>query len=226
MNVGTYRESRVKVSLEIKKEIVRLMQTEGDTGQKKKHPAKWYRNAVSTNLSLAEGANPSIRAYEVTITKLRDILKATNPLDEEWHLGTLMQYPISPDALAKIIQFKLWAIKNHGFDWELSIREALWMARFSALPLAVSKLQVIAMNYAAREQLHELIGDEYEFTSAFDLEAILTPLLDRPEVMLKESTPTLEGLTKALETIKREVTPERAKMIQEKIKKHKQESEK
>lgn len=226
MNVGTYRESRVKVTSEIKKELVRLMQDEEDTGQKKKHPAKWYRNAVSTNLSLVEGANPSLRAYEVTITKLRDVLEATNPLDEEWHIGTLRDYPLPPEAVAKILEYKVKARSAGSADY-ISVRNALWMARFSQLPLSVDNLWWLGRRYSTKEQLFDFIGEEYAFSPDSD-EFLLKLLSTRSADLMKENftpvTPNL--LADFAKWVSENVTPERQKEMADKKRKHKRESEK
>lgn len=229
MNSGTYRHGsgRVKVSPKIKETLLALMQREGDTGQKKQYPAKWYRVEVAKELKLPDSNNPSLRSYEVFINRLRHELRVTNPLDEDWHIGTLLDYPLPPEAVAKICDYKVKSIRARDkkliserkkgrptakllkYPGGLSIREALWMGRLSALPLSVDHLRWFASFYASREIMRALLGDEYRFDVDYD-EIWLKLLKDRPDDLLKEDFTafTLEEARKINKEWGESLTPE------------------
>lgn len=220
MNVNVYREKRVRVTKDILKCLISLMGQEGDTGVKKIHPAKWYRFEVAENLSLPENKNPSLRSYEVAINNLRNALKKINPLDKEWHLGTLFKHPLHPETVAKIIDYK---IKASAFGMgNLSIRTALWMDRLSALPISNYFLQIFAFSFSAQERNYELMGDEYAFSRESD-EEFIKVLREKPEYLKEEHYELVPDhrLMEIGKIISEYVTPEKIKEISEKVKKHK-----
>ncbi len=63
------------------------------------------------------------------IAKLKS--EKPSPEDQPWHMGTLDQYPLSPEALKTVIQAHWFAVE-HGS--KLTIREAKWIGRLSAVP--------------------------------------------------------------------------------------------
>jgi hypothetical protein len=180
-------KERIPVTPEIRKAIFELMKQENDTGLKSIHSGKWYREEVAKVLKLTEVNNPKIRSYENHVKQLRDRFKQVNPLDKEWHLGTLEQYPLSPEALAKIIEYKLKAERiKPGFTGWITIRIALWMDRLRALPLSIDYLYFFAFKYAIREQLYEMLGDDYQFTPEYDNNGLIRILKEYPDKLLKE----------------------------------------
>lgn len=136
-------------------------------------------------------------------------------LQKEWHLGTLLDHPIAPEDVAKIIKYKLRMRRS------LTIREALWMARLSGLPLSVDWLAFFGRRYARNEELYYLIGEEFAFNEEFD-SFLLKMLREHPDNLLKDMKPLSdEKLIKHWENMIRPITPELFKDVTEKLNKHK-----
>jgi hypothetical protein len=161
----------------------------------------------------------SIQKELITLRKNYRKLHEAGELDTEWHLGTLSnpEYYLPPEAVAKIIEFKVKA-RGAGEDY-ITIRVARWMSRLSALPLSVSNLWYFAMNYAIQEELQDLIGDEYAFTSEND-EHLLTMLKEKPSELLKEDFTPIPDAEQASLDLFGSITPELIKEVTGKINKH------
>lgn len=181
MNARVYREARIKVTPEIKKCVIELMDAEDDTSAKKKHPAKWYRAEVAKALKLTDETITSLRSFEVMIDNLRTNFKVVNPLEAEWHLGTLKDYPLSPLGIAKLFEFKLKA--NEAERNYVTIRQALWMDKLSALPISPYMLSKIASHYSIQEKMCDLVGDNSALSPEHDEEALLRLLREYPDEM-------------------------------------------
>ena len=120
---------------------------------------------------------------EDTLVKM--ISKARNrkiePIDKPWHLGTLgsedhsigsVDYSITPAALPMVVE-----VKRRYVD--LTIREALWISRLSALAAALNReqpgspgemlqrLYLWAMVYAAEERVCKVANLDFD-TSVLD----------------------------------------------------------
>jgi hypothetical protein len=142
---GGYRTARVKVTREIREALTGLLQQEADFLEKKKHPAKWYRDEAGKALKLADRDNPSLRSYEVLLSEIRPRLLKHNPIDDPWSITTLDNWPIPPDALPIVLK----AYKRHFEDkTDFSIRQAKWVARLSrtdyhdtAVPDAIARTE-------------------------------------------------------------------------------------
>lgn len=117
--------------------------------------------------------------------------------------------------MAKIIKYQLRTRRS------LTIREALWMARLSGLPLSVDYLAFFGRRYARHEQLYYLIGEEFAFNIEFD-SFLFKMLKEHPDNLLKDMTPLSgEELIKNWEDMIRPITPELVKDITEKENKRK-----
>jgi len=138
-----------------------------------KHP-KWkasmVRNEVSDilrkdNPKLPSGW-PSLSIVQKVLAPVRKKMKErpVDPQDKPWSMATLDQYPISHEALPAVIE----AWKHRAYT--LTIREAKWVARFSAIP--EKDLWWEAIQYAGMEYVYEqLIGQPFD-SSKFDKDFI------------------------------------------------------
>lgn len=116
-----YRESRIKVSYEIKRKLQVLVEKEKDFERVKIHPAKWYRDEVSKLLNLEESQNPSLRSYEEALKPIRIYLKKNNMLDNGWTTHACLQNNIPADFIPTLIQMKQIGL-------QITTRQAKWGA--------------------------------------------------------------------------------------------------
>lgn len=117
------------------------------------------------------------------ITELdKEKAKRDSKLDRAWSIGLLPEYPqITPEALNKILI--LW-----GKGWDLTIREALWVARFSNLCLNLPDLKMYAEGYALNERYGESVDHNLDAEVVKD--ALVNPHSgpeDIPDDQWKES---------------------------------------
>lgn len=89
-------------------------------------------------------------------------------LEEYWHMGLLGKYNFPPEAVSKIFQL----MKHGGHP---TIRQAIWLSRFSQLPVSPDCLYYIAYHYAANEFLFQLVNGE---SSVFDATEIDKEIID------------------------------------------------
>lgn len=135
-----------------------------------KHP-KWkapeIRNEVSFHLHKENPKLPSGWPSLSTVQKLLAIARKTrkelpiDPQDKPWSTATLDQYPIPPEALPAVLKVLRYNIeKGKG----VTIREAKWVSRLSAIKQAINQLSTVASFFAETEQLDELIGRPFDST--------------------------------------------------------------
>ncbi|MFC2018740.1 hypothetical protein ACFLU4_02125 [Chloroflexota bacterium] len=104
-------------------------------------------------------------------------------LDQPFTLGALAQYPILPEALPVVLRVYV----NRSYTGEnetvivesFTIRDALWVARFSHIPLDPEEIWGFASWYSVRERAYEAMGK---------LDAIDTTDLD--EALIEAIIPT------------------------------------
>ena len=112
---------------------------------------------------------PSLSAVQKVLAKIRK--KNTlppDPKDKPFSLGALVEHHIPPEALPMVL--RVWASCNgekDGFTWSsgFSIRDALWVSRFSHLYDEIEDLKAraeailgAAVLHSVREQSYEAIG--------------------------------------------------------------------
>jgi hypothetical protein len=108
--------------------------------------------------------SPSLDTIKKMISKIRS---ASNPIDRPWHLGTVMEYPIPPEGVAKVFsvlcQYGRPPLRQKGaWGLDITIREALWISRLSELPVPIDFLERQALNYADAERISEITGVPFE----------------------------------------------------------------
>lgn len=132
-----------------------------------RHPEK-TRDAIASDLIaiLAEKSkgNP-VYAPPTQDTLVKRISQVRNTVlngrDAPWHTGTLKDFPLLPEAIAKIFEIKV----KLGWD-DISVREAIWLGNFSALPLSLEALKHNAEMYAFYERLSILAGIPFDSDAA------------------------------------------------------------
>lgn len=154
MNERIYKD-RVRTTPAMLITLSALLKKDDDFQKKKKHPTKFYRDAVAKQLKLSEENNPSLRSYEEEVKKLRIKFKKPDPLDNPWSIATLPAFPISPDALPSVL--KAWIYMNGNFNDDLTVRCALWVSRLYAVLPDIAGLVGGAKNYAQFERIHEIV---------------------------------------------------------------------
>ncbi len=90
-----------------------------------------------------------------------------SPLDEPWSLGCLAEVEIPPEALLAIMQIMRKRLPHAELD--LTIREAMWIARLHKLFDDLELLDKWASAYAARERVCWILEWPHE-TSSLDLQ--------------------------------------------------------
>jgi hypothetical protein len=109
-----------------------------------------------------QAAFPGVNRVQRYLKEISPLLNQKSPLQEKWHLGTLNDYPITPEAVKKIFE-----LKARGKDY-ISIRIARWISRLSVLPLPVDVLYLTAMEYSTAEEIAEISRTELN-TATMDL---------------------------------------------------------
>jgi hypothetical protein len=104
---------------------------------------------------------PSLDTIKKMISKMR---KTMIPIDRRWDLGSLLEHPIPPEGVAKVFdvlcQYGRPPRRPKGaWGLDISIREALWIFRLSALPLPVKVVESLAIKLAEAERIAELTGE-------------------------------------------------------------------
>lgn len=77
---------------------------------------------------------PGLSTVQKELTEIRKKYAARPPeatkLDEPWSLGSLVEYPIAPEAILRVVSiYEKCLLEAASEDWLLSIREALWIGR-------------------------------------------------------------------------------------------------
>ncbi len=111
---------------------------------------------------------------EVLKRKISHYRNHTKQLDMPWHMGTLKDYELNPDAIAKIFELKA------KLNWEgMTLREAIWVSRFSKLPISLDMLRMQATLYAFGEDESEIA--EKELFDTYGLDKDLVKILNIPD---------------------------------------------
>jgi hypothetical protein len=93
---------------------------------------------------------PGVNRIQRYLKEISPLDNQQSALDEKWHLGSMQDYPISPEAVKNIFM-----LKARGKDY-ISIRIARWISRLSALPLPIDALYLAAMEYSTAEEIAEI----------------------------------------------------------------------
>lgn len=106
--------------------------------------------------------------------------KGEDPRDEPWSIFSLRKYPIPPEALPTVLN--LWVWKREIWGYDLTIREAQWVARLSVLAknIPVRTLLFVSGIYAINERICELTG--MSLTSAHSLDLYIFQLMTGQEI--------------------------------------------
>lgn len=103
-------------------------------------------------------------------TVIKDISKARNhapsPLDKPWHMGTLKDYPLPPEAIPSILA-ALESREMFTRHREVTIRQALWISRLHTVVKHKDDLCKIAWHYAFNERISEISRTDLN-TSEYD----------------------------------------------------------
>jgi hypothetical protein len=133
---------------------------------------------------------PDIRSIQ-KIVKLAK--PENNPLDRPWHMGTLKEYPLSPEVVAKIFEIKdtqppfnmtlLQLFSSVTFPGIITLRMALWISRLCLLPMSSAWLRLWSKEYSDEERMSELSNVSFDSS---DLDADLAKLLKHPEFAMMD----------------------------------------
>ena len=98
-------------------------------------------------------------------------------IDRSWHLGTLNQYPLPPEAVKRVLAIQRSRVVLTTGD--ITIRQAIWISRLYVLIEDLKILGRIAWHYAFHERISQISGIKDFDTSEYD------SLLPQPKELLK-----------------------------------------
>jgi hypothetical protein len=123
-------------------------------------------NEIEALLLKSGQRSPSLDTIKKMISTFRN---KSNPLDMPWHLGTLKDYHLSEYAVNRIFLLKPFAehrepVFNGGLQpWQvITIRDALWIAKLSALNMSLEWLWDCTQEYSRQERFAELAGTSFD----------------------------------------------------------------
>jgi len=123
-------------------------------------------NEIDDLLDRSGQKPPSLETMKKMISTFRN---QRNPLDVPWHLGTLQEHHLSEYAVNRIFLLKPFAehrepVFEGGLQtWQvITIRDARWIARLSALPMSLEWLWCCAQAYSRQEKIAELAGTLFD----------------------------------------------------------------
>jgi len=121
-------------------------------------PAKMIKDAIHKRL----GQNwPGLSVVQKELRRIKKRLTVEIPEDKLWNTATLDDYPIPPEALSVVMKM----LREMG---SMTIREAKWASRFSALIPEhipdIENLIMIVTLYSNYEKLYETSGITVDFT--------------------------------------------------------------
>jgi len=155
---GESIKHRADVTDAIKDKTLQLVKEQKDFTSPKKHSAAWYRNQVGLDLNLVEDVNPSIRSYEDLLRLIRHNLRRTDPLGEPWTIGSCEKNGIPDSAIPMLIEFQKYCNDRNKelkflemVKWELSVRDAKWMARL------FPSVDAVAKKYCAKYAIDRIV---------------------------------------------------------------------
>ena len=97
-----------------------------------------------------DGPAPEVEVLERKISQYRNPLSLSS-LDMPWGLASLADNPIPPEVLPKVLEIFVVKLLSEGVH--LTIREAMWIARFASLPVYRENLYLIGIHYARSEAI-------------------------------------------------------------------------
>jgi len=159
---------------------------------------------------------PEVEVLERKISEFRN--NPVDPKDKPWSIGTLVQYPIPPEALLTVLE--AWARYRKQGD-TLTVREALWFSRLSSVLSEFERvgdknrnLGNLVQWYAIRERAYEAIGEAID-TTDLDTEVLkLLKLIEREpgedktlpfvyeDGYIKDATGKIRGMPRIITTEK------------------------
>jgi hypothetical protein len=186
-----------------------------------KHPdwrAKEIRDGVEARLHKQNPRSkpgwPGLSAVQKELTKQRKTNDARPPeskrLDEPWSLGASVNFGISPEANRDL--FDIWRV-SLAIDRPISIRQARWIVHLRTLypsylysqkeyfEKVMRNLWLISQSwlYSIREQVSEIVGEEYFDTTDLDAASFM-PLWEHATAVATGKVPSVkfpsEQLTK------------------------------
>lgn len=151
MEENTKKRGRPAIKPSIARFIASKVSDEQRKPQETRMPVKVLAFEIREQLKQLGERPPELSTLEKKISEYR---KRTSPEDKPWSLSTLDDYPISPEALPKVLEeYKL----HYRRGFYLTIRQAKWITRLSATQCDASMYIFIAMI----EQLSALLGTPY-----------------------------------------------------------------
>jgi len=128
---------------------------------------------------------PSLSIVQKVLAKVRKEAGKTNPKDAPWSLGSLIEYPIPPEALPAVTkiykELDPWSPFMETNYGSLTVREALWVARLYKIIDDPDLFLDWAYQYAVEERYSEIMGKPL---NTFELDDFL---LNVPQEMVKGS---------------------------------------
>ena len=128
---------------------------------------------------------PSLSIVQKVLAKVRKEAGKTDPKDAPWSFGSLIEYPISPEALTEVVKIYEdmgpWMPFAGQDSIPFTIREALWVARLYKIIDDPDLFVDWAYQYAAEERYSEITERPL---NTFELDDCL---LNMPQKMVKGS---------------------------------------
>ena len=105
---------------------------------------------------------PSLSTVQKILARVRKEVGRVDPKDGVWSLGSLLEYPMSPEALPAVMEaysdLDIWSSADWPNPGYLTVREALWLARLYKLIEDPGLLLEWAYQYAMAERYSEITG--------------------------------------------------------------------
>lgn len=103
---------------------------------------------------------PTVTTLMKRISEARSQLP--DPLDDPWHMGTLVRYPVSPESIPHILKLQ----QQHRYQ-KISIRQAKWIDYLHRLVKDATMLFNISLNYAFFEKIAAISKTQFN-TKEYD----------------------------------------------------------
>ena len=144
-----------------------------------RHPS-WKAKDIQIRVSqVLHSRNPQLPSGWPGLSAVQKVLATVrkshdDPQDKPWSMGTLIEYPIPPDAIPAVL--KVWklcddAVRKYGvnkgegslaFDPTLTIRGAKWVARLAHVTDDLGVVQAYANWYAEVERIYQYLGKPFD----------------------------------------------------------------
>lgn len=113
----------------------------------------------------ADIPRPAIVKY---LTEVNRNLEKPSGLDKPWHMGTLKDYSLPPEAIPYVLRVKSKFDKNtKGKFGAFGIRQAIWVSRLFTTIKNIDSLNHASFHYSLHEIICDLSGTTLD-TSKFD----------------------------------------------------------